>query len=62
MKVEPEIEMPEHEPMRPRHLRASDEMRRRVKRELSRRRRIRAPTELLTIPEWASEEMKSKLN
>lgn len=41
MRVEPEIEMPEREPMRPRHLRVSDEMRRRAKRELSRRRRIR---------------------
>ena len=41
MKVEPEIEMPEREPMKPRTNTINEELRRRAKRELSRRRRIR---------------------
>lgn len=41
MRVEPEIEMPEREPMRPRTNTISDELKRRVRRELARRRRTR---------------------
>lgn len=41
MKVEPEIELPEREPMRPRTNTLSDELERRVRRELARRRKTR---------------------
>ena len=53
MRVEPEIEMPEHEPMRPRHLRVSDEMRRRARREVARRRRIRERRESACVEDEA---------
>ena len=39
MRVEPEIEMPAREPMRPRTNTISEELRRKARRELSRRRR-----------------------
>ena len=39
MKVEPEIELPAREPMRPRKVRISEKLQRRTKRELSRLRR-----------------------
>lgn len=40
MKVEPEIEMPEREPMRPRTFTLNADLRRRAKRERSRRRKF----------------------
>jgi hypothetical protein len=39
MKVEPEIELPAREPMRPRKVRISEKLRRRAQSELSRLRR-----------------------